>query len=335
MKKYIFIIIFTIVIVSLLIYFYDEKEEVINKKYVNTSNNVYIEYPFFNNLDIDKYINNYLNDVVRENNKSNIFMDYDYFYDDNVINLTMYTYREKDNILKKSNKNMEIDLNTSYITSNNDIRSNNYDYDFYNNRVVKNNKLVALTFDDGPNNNTGRVLDILHKYNVKATFFILGTNIKGHEDIIKRMNKEGHQIGNHMYSHKLITRLKGEEIIDEIDKTDSLIYNIIGKRPLILRPSYGSLNKRVRRVIDRPIINWSIDTLDWKYHNSKYISNKIVDKVKDGDIVLMHDIYTATFNSLDITIPKLLNKGYKLVTINELFYYKNEKLIKNRVYRRI
>ncbi|MBR3161817.1 MAG: polysaccharide deacetylase family protein [Bacilli bacterium] len=334
MKKYIFIIITTTVIVTALIYFYDTKEKILNKKYINNSNNIYIEYPYFNNTNIDKYINNYLMDTINNRNNYHIFMDYDYNNQDNIIDLSLYTYKEKKNIIKKNIKNIEIDLNNKTITSKDNIIFNNYD--FYNYKIVnKSNKMVALTFDDGPSNNTSRVLDILDKYNVKATFFVLGTNIKGHEQIIKRMINTGHQIGNHMYSHKLVTRLKDEDILNEIKKTDKLVYNITNKKPEILRPSYGSINRRVKVIINKPIINWDIDTLDWKYHNSKRISRKVVGKVKDGDIVLMHDIYTATSNSLDIIIPKLLEKGYKLVTINELFYYKNKKLIKGNVYRNI
>ena len=334
MKKYILIIVLTIITVAILIYFYDIKEKILNKKYIDTTNNIYIEYPYFNNITIDKYINNYLMDTINNSNNYKLFMDYDYYLDANNINMTIYTYKEKNNIIKKNTKNIEVDLNTKSIISNNSIRNNNYTYDFYKYKFTNNNKLIALTFDDGPSNNTSRVLDILDKYNVKATFFILGTNIKGNEDIIKRIHNGGHEIGNHMYSHKLITRLKDKEVLNEIDKTDNLIYDITKKKTSLLRPSYGSINRRVKKIINKPIINWDIDTLDWKYHNSKYISNKIINKANDGDIVLMHDIYTATSNSLDITIPKLLKNGYKLVTIKELFYYKNKELVKGRVYRK-
>ena len=194
--------------------------------------------------------------------------------------------------------------------------------------------MVALTFDDGPNANTSRVLDILEKYNVKATFFVLGTNIEGYEDTILRMKELGMEIGNHMYSHKLMTRLTEEEITSEIKKVDDLVFNIINRYPTLIRPSYGTSNKRMLKIIDRPVIIWDIDTLDWKYHNSTRISNKILDKVSDGDIVLMHDIYSATANSLEITIPKLLDKGYQLVTVSELFYLKEKELKAGKIYGR-
>ena len=148
------------------------------------------------------------------------------------------------------------------------------------------------------------------------------------------MKELGMEIGNHMYSHKLMTRLTEEEITSEIKKVDDLVFDIINRYPTLIRPSYGTSNKRMLKIIDRPVIIWDIDTLDWKYHNSTRISNKILDKVSDGDIVLMHDIYSATANSLEITIPKLLDKGYQLVTVSELFYLKEKELKAGKIYGR-
>ena len=337
MKKYIFIVVSTIILISTLIYFYDVKEKILNKEYINNNDDIHIEYPYFNNRLIDNYINNYLELTINDSNNYKLFMDYDYDLVDNMIDLYIYTYKEKDNIVNKNIKNMEINLETSTIEVDKNINDliYNYDYDLYTNKMIDKSKpMIALTFDDGPNNNTNKVLDILEKYNVKATFFILGTNIEGNEDIIKRMDELGMEIGNHMYSHKLITKLKDKEIEKEIKKVDNLIFDITNRYPTLIRPSYGTFNKRIKKIIDKPIIIWDIDTLDWKYHNSKKISNKIISKAKDGDIILMHDIYSATANSLEITIPKLLDKGYQFVTVSELFYYKNEELTKGKVYGR-
>ena len=192
--------------------------------------------------------------------------------------------------------------------------------------------MVALTFDDGPNANTSRVLDILEKYNVKATFFVLGTNIEGYEDTILRMKELGMEIGNHMYSHKLMTRLTEEEITLEIKKVDDLVFDIINRYPTLIRPSYGTSNKRMLKIIDRPVIIWDIDTLDWKSHNSNKIVSRIMNKVSDGDIILMHDIYSATVKAVDIVVPKLINEGYQIVSVSELFYYKNIELENGKVY---
>ena len=337
MKKYVLIVISTIILVAVLLYFYDAREEVLNREYIDDKNNIHIEYPYFNDRIIDGYINNYLELNISDSTDYELFMDYDYTLVNDIVDLYIYTYKEKGNTINKQVKNMEIDLNSSSVVLDKNIKDvlYNYDYDLYSNKLIDRNKpLVALTFDDGPNANTGRVLDILEKYNVKATFFVLGTNIKGYEDTILRMEELGMEIGNHMYSHKLMTKLTDEEITLEIKKVDDLVFNIINRYPTLIRPSYGTANKRMLNIIDRPVIIWDIDTLDWKYHNSIRISNKILDKVSDGDIVLMHDIYSATANSLEITIPKLLDKGYQLVTVSELFYLKEKELKAGKIYGR-
>ena len=337
MKKYVLIVISTIILVAVLLYFYDAREEVLNREYIDDKNNIHIEYPYFNDRIIDGYINNYLELNISDSTDYELFMDYDYTLVNDIVDLYIYTYKEKRNTINKQVKNMEIDLNSSSVVLDKNIKDvlYNYDYDLYSNKLIDRNKpMVALTFDDGPNANTSRVLDILEKYNVKATFFVLGTNIKGYEDTILRMKELGMEIGNHMYSHKLMTRLTEEEITSEIKKVDDLVFDIINRYPTLIRPSYGTSNKRMLKIIDRPVIIWDIDTLDWKYHNSTRISNKILDKVSDGDIVLMHDIYSATANSLEITIPKLLDKGYQLVTVSELFYLKEKELKAGKIYGR-
>lgn len=333
MKKYLFLILVSSLVILLLLYFYDEREYVLNKEYV--SDNVHVEYPYFNNYVIDSYINSYLDNIISnyDDIDNSLFIDYDYIENDGVIELSMYVYKEAGKIVSDSVSRFVIDSESNKISSIDDSLAVDSYYDVYKQRIIDKDKpMVALTFDDGPNYNTNKVLDILEKYGVKATFFVLGSNVDGHEDIIKRMNKLGMEIGNHMYSHKLVTGLKDEEIKDEINKVDKLIFNVIDKKPTLIRPSYGTFNKRVKAAVDRPIIIWNVDTLDWKYHNSKKISNRVFKSVGDGDIVLMHDIYSATANSLEITIPKLLEMGYQLVTVSDLFYYKEMELNEGNVY---
>ena len=201
-----------------------------------------------------------------------------------------------------------------------------------NKKINSSDKLIALTFDDGPNYNTNKVLDILEENNVPATFFVLGNRIKGNENILKRMVSSKMEIGNHTFNHLLLTKYKEDKVKSEINNTSNLIFEVTGKYPTLFRPSYGSCNKMIRSVVDTPIIIWDIDTLDWKYHNSRRISSRVINKVKDGDIVLMHDIYSATANALEIIIPSLKSKGYTFVTVSDLFYYKNIPLEKGKVY---
>lgn len=329
MKRDVFIILLTFLLVLILIYFYNKREEVLNKRYNDTIRNVTMEYPYFHNPMIDNYINNYLNQFINDNT----FVDYDYKnINDSEIELTIYIQQHQDKVIKKTSKRFLINLmNNSIKTANIEDTVDNY-FSSYQSNIDKKKKMIALTFDDGPNYNTNRVLNILSKYHIKATFFILGTNISGHETIIKKMKELNMEIGNHMYSHKLLTKLKNNEIEEEIDKVDTIIYDITKEKPTLVRPSYGTFNKRICSLIDRPIILWSIDTLDWKNHNSKLIEKRVMSKISDGDIILMHDIYRATANSLELIIPKLIEKGYQFVTILELLYYKDIPIEKGKIY---
>lgn len=299
MKK--FIILFIFIITFLII----NENQNYNRKYINYDQNIYIEYPNLANDNLNTNLNNYINSFI--NNYDYLFIDYDYT-DNNT--LTMYIYKENDNIVKSLSKTFTVAK----------TKANNT-YDFINWKSINKNKVIALTFDDGPNHNTNKVLDILEKYNVKATFFVLGSNIKGNEKTIKRMNELEMEIGNHMYSHKISTHLNSKTLKEEIAKTDKLVYDIIKKYPTLIRPSYGIYNNKLKKNIDRPIVLWNIDTLDWKYHDSKRIANKVFNNLNRGNIILMHDIYNATANSLEIIIPKLLDNGFEFVTVSELLYY--------------
>lgn len=335
MKKNLFLILISTLLILVLIYFYDEQEKILNKKYRDYTNNISIDYPYFNNIVIDNYLNDYLKSTIESEIKllDLLFIDYDYEELEDRIELMLYIYKEKENTLKKHSRKIEIDTANSLILSNKTVIDTNIEYNTYkSNNLDINKPMIALTFDDGPNHNTRLVLDILEKYNSKATFFILGTNIKGNEKIIKRMNDLNMEIGNHMYSHKLITKLENDQITSEINQVDNLIYNITNKYPTLIRPSYGTINNRIKKIIDRPIIIWNIDTQDWKNHNSKRIANKVLKEVNDGDIILMHDIYRATANSLEIIIPKLIEEGYQLVTVSELLYYKKTDINPGQVY---
>lgn len=305
----------------------DSNKEVVNRVFIDSNRTIY--YPFFDNDDIDICIENYLN-MSSDNYSDDIYIDYDGYIDGNRYYLDFYKYILGNGISSSDVDSFVIDISNnkmeSRVTSifvDNYISSDSYTY--YD-------KYVALTFDDGPNYNTKRVLDILDKYNVPATFFVVGSRIRGNEDILKRMVDSGMEIGNHTFNHLLLTKYKEDKIREEIDSTSNLIFDVTGRYPTLFRPSYGSYNKLIKEIVNTPIIIWDIDTLDWKYHNSKKISNRVINKVKDGDIILMHDIYSASANALDIIIPSLKNKGYTFVTVSDLFYYKDISLEKGKVY---
>ena len=301
-----------------------DKDVLVNKEIIN--DNIEINYPYFNDKKIDDFINEYL-DRYKNNNG---IIDYDYDNRDNKYYVVFYKYFFDSNIYSYDLDSFMIDLDSSTISM---VYTEVFNYDIItNNKINISDKLIALTFDDGPNYNTSKVLDVLAKYNVKATFFVLGSKAKDNKKILKREYDSGMEIGNHTFNHLLLTKYKENVIKDEIDKTSSVIFEVTGRYPKLLRPSYGAYNNTIKKIGDMPIIIWDIDTLDWKYHNSKRIASRVINKVKDGDIILMHDIYSATANSLNIIIPELQNRGYTFVTIPELFYYKEITLEKGRVY---
>lgn len=324
MKKRYFLL--PILIISIIVFIVDNNRGLVNKEVIGE--NKEISYPYFNSLNIDKYIDNYLDDYI--NSQDEVFVDYDYIQNNGIYNVTFYKYLFDKKMVSERISSLIINVKSDTVFKSDFSVS---DFDFVNNKKHDNEKkIIALTFDDGPNYNTSKIIDILNKYNVHATFFVLGSRIKGNENILNKMKDSGMEIGNHTYSHKLLTKSSEEKIKEEIDTTNKLIFDAIGSYPKLLRPSYGSINNKIKKASDMPIIIWDIDTLDWKNHNSRKISSRILNKVKDGDIILMHDIYSATANALDIVIPKLLDRGYELVTVSELFYYKKISLDEGKVY---
>ncbi len=304
----------------------DSDNDVINKEVVSL--NYDISYPFFSNDDIDNYISSYLNyDSYID---GNVIIDYDIYDNDNLYYLTFYKYFWNDNMVSDGSDSFVIDISNNSVSR---INKTNYEYDVVINRKIdKSKKMIALTFDDGPNYNTSKVIDVLNKYDIKATFFVLGSRAINNKDILKKMADSGMEIGNHTYNHLLLTKYDENKIRSEIEDTSEVIYSATKKRPKLLRPSYGSVNNKIKKVANMPIIIWDIDTLDWKYHNSKRITSRVVNKVRDGDIILMHDIYSASLNALSNIIPILQDNGYEFVTIDELFYYKGISLENGKVY---
>lgn len=338
MKRNVFIILVATLFILVLLYFFNQRLEFLNKEYQDSENGIFVEYPYFYEFEIDGYLDKYLREYILEYEYSGdyLFIDYDIKDIDEVKKLIMYIYGEKDRVIKQEIQEFHIDVDNGVILEVSDFISEvDKEYDGFVQSVVDKNKpMIALTFDDGPNYNTVKVLDILEKYGVRATFFILGCNVSSNEKIIKRMHDLGMEIGNHMYSHKLITKLSDEVIQEEIKIVDDLIFDITGEYPTLLRPSYGTFNKRIREIVDKPIIIWNVDTLDWKYHSSDRITDKVLKRGRDGSIVLMHDIYSATANSLEKLIPELLSRGYQLVTVSELLYYKGIDMESGSVYSR-
>lgn len=226
------------------------------------------------------------------------------------------SYDQQSDILEFETENLittdESILNSEIDTIKADVRQENI------REIDPDRPMIALTYDDGPSKYTMELLDLLKENNSAATFFVLGSQAEKYEEAIKQMIEDGNQVGNHSYDHKRLTSLNDEELYDEINKTDNLIYEIALYRPFVMRPPYGSSSGELADKLQKPVINWSIDTRDWESRNAEAIIEIILENVKDGDIVLMHDLYESSLEASKIVIPELINRGYQLVTISEL-----------------
>lgn len=195
-----------------------------------------------------------------------------------------------------------------------------------------NKKMIALTFDDGPGRYTKDIVECLKKNNAKATFFVLGCNIDSYKSAVKSANRIGCEIANHSYSHSNMVRLSEKEIKEEISMTDKKIKKITGKNSKVIRTPGGSTNATVQNAVGKPIVLWSIDTRDWETRNKDKTIDAVIGKVRDGDIVLMHDIYEPTKDAACALIVELESQGYQLVTVSELAQYRDINMKKGSIY---
>jgi polysaccharide deacetylase family sporulation protein PdaB len=184
---------------------------------------------------------------------------------------------------------------------------------------------VAITFDDGPHPKyTPEILNILKKYNAKATFFVIGQNAEKYPDIIKREVAEGHEIGNHTYSHPDLHKIDIDKFLEEIEKTQTTIEDICGIRPKLFRPPGGYYDDRSIGIVESmgyKSVLWSLDTRDWSMPKSDSIVAKVEERAAEGDIILFHDLEDKrlpTPTALKKIIPYLIENGYEFVTVSEL-----------------
>lgn len=184
--------------------------------------------------------------------------------------------------------------------------------------TTKKQKLVALTFDDGPSQNTDTILDALEKYDAKATFFVVGTQAEYYTDQLKREADLGMEIGNHTYEHQTLKYQDADTIVYQLNKNDEVINNLCGVTPTIMRPTGGGVDETVAKSVTKPMIEWNIDTLDWETKDVESTYDTVLSNVSDGSIVLMHDLYEATAEAAVQIIPALKEEGYKMVTVSEL-----------------
>jgi peptidoglycan/xylan/chitin deacetylase (PgdA/CDA1 family) len=191
------------------------------------------------------------------------------------------------------------------------------------NSVHVDGRYIAMTFDDGPSATlTPKLLDLLAAHHIKATFFVIGENVAEHPQIVARAAGEGHEIGNHSWSHPNFGKMSDQGVRSQLQRTDDAIKNATGTRPTLLRPPYGSITAREKRWIHDEfgyrIILWDVDPLDWKRPGPAVVRSRILKETQPGSIVLSHDIHPGTIEAMPSTFDALEAKGFKFVTVSEL-----------------
>ena len=182
---------------------------------------------------------------------------------------------------------------------------------------------IAMTFDDGPHpQNTPRLLDMLRERNIKATFYVVGRNVDMYPHIVRRMVAEGHEIGNHTWTHRNLTRLSNASIRSEMDRTRNIIISACGVKPRTMRPPYGALRESQRAWIHKeygyPTIMWNVDPKDCQRPGVSVVTSRILENTRNGSIVLAHDLHKPTVDAMPETLDGLLERGFQFVTVSQL-----------------
>ncbi len=201
--------------------------------------------------------------------------------------------------------------------------------------IDPNKPMIALTFDDGPSNTTAKILDVIEEYGGRVTFCMVGNRVESREDIVARAKELNCEIASHTWEHRMLAGLNQRDIREELNKTRDIIMGAGGGEISILRPPFGRVDESVKTVakeMNMSIANWCVDTLDWKTQNPSSIYKATIGKVKDGDIVLYHDLFSATGEAMKEVIPELL-KEFQLVTVSELLSFCEGGAVPGEVYR--
>lgn len=200
-------------------------------------------------------------------------------------------------------------------------------------QTAEERKLIALTFDDGPRRSTtAALLDGLARRGVPATFFLIGEQVPGSEDLLRRMEAEGHQIGIHSYTHARLTALNDADFAAEVDRTRTVLKNALGHNDFFLRPPYGMIDAGVKRRAGAPILLWSVDPEDWRDRDTEREVAFVLSRARDGDIILFHDIYPESVEASLRVVDALHERGFYFLTVSELFAAKGIPLERGKVY---
>ncbi len=316
--------------------------------YISNIDNSYDDITY----DID-YINNYINVFFVKSKGDSLEYDNILLYDNKVISLISYLdvsedillYNIKENIYKSFKVSLndividdikfrikeggiDIYVNDINIYLDNDIlieENNNYD-------GIIADKYISFTFDDGPSMYTSKIMDILDKYNYKATFFEVGNMINRYPEVTKEVVSRGYEVGNHTTDHSNLNKLNEAKIRSKIEGNNTIFNELTGENMLLVRCPYGNSNKKVRNVINNPIIYWSVDSRDWESRNTEKIVNLVKENTQDGDIVLFHDLYPTTMEAIEVLAEYFYLNGYRIVSVSELFQIKGKELVSHNIH---
>lgn len=304
------------------------------------------------------YVNKYLNILfIKDINGKTLYDSILFSPDKKVISLNEYINNDDYSViyhikqeLAKNNIKLENDIdkyNISMLINYNDVELFIEDKNEVYNIVIDNNtfkevvskpvenpnyKYIAFTFDDGPSKYTLEIMNILDKYDFKATFFEVGYMMRNNQSIVKEVVNRGYEVGNHTVDHSNLNKLNESSILQKINNNNDLFKSYTGSEMALVRCPYGNSNSKVRGVINNPIIYWSVDSRDWESRNTDKIYNLVVNNTKAGDIILFHDIYSTTRDAIERLSKYYYENGYKVVSVSELFQIYNKKLDKHIVY---
>ncbi len=193
--------------------------------------------------------------------------------------------------------------------------------------------MIALTYDDGPYAPVGnRIMDVMNQYGGKCTFFMVGNRVPSYSTEVQRMAREGFEVANHTQDHPNLKKLGASQIHAQVNACNDIIQSVSGVRPTLMRLPGGNKNNTVLSSTGMPMIMWNIDTNDWKTKNAQSTVNAVLGKVKDGDIILMHELYSSTAAATETLVPALTAQGFQLVTVSELAYYRGISLNAGQLY---
>ena len=338
---------------------FKNNKDVVIKRYlkdVNTKNITNIKYEIGKSNDYTTILFKFYNKDNLENVETLIFnknkrISLQELFDIDKLKSTIESYENNKEKLTDANINILFNdkSTTFYIKENENIKnleivnnelteaakiSLNLDESYHKEHTIqKEAKLVAFTFDDGPSKYTLDIANILEEYNASATFFEVGYNIKAHPEITKELSERGFEIANHTTDHSKLTKLTEAKYLSKINDNNAIFKELTGKDMPYLRPPYGSYNDKIKAKAGVPIVTWSLDTRDWESRNKDKVIEMVMNNIKEGDIILFHDLYESTRDAVKELMPLLKEQGYQAVSVGELFKSKGITLEAGTSYR--